>query len=462
MSNQLLFSVAGARGIVGQTIDADVVTRLTLAYCATLPQGPVVVGRDTRPSGESLVHSVIGAVTASGRDVIDVGIATTPTTELVTEKTDAVAGIIVTASHNPVQWNALKFLDHRGIFITKDVSERLLAAYREGRFQFADGRGTGKVRRHATAAAEHIEAILALDLIDVAAIRRRGFTVVLDCINGAGSVIAPRLLDTLGVRVIPLNCSDDGNFYRDPEPRPDNLGDLLEAVRKSGADLGFATDPDADRLALVTGAAKGETACAISEEYTLALATDHVLSKRPGPVVVNLSTSAWIDHVATRHGVPVFRTPVGEAHVVDRMLREGGVVGGEGNGGVILPALHAGRDAMVGMALILQLLADRNATLDGIVRGYPPLVITKAKVALDGAFSPEGISRAIAPMNPVNIDVQDGVKATFADGWIHLRVSNTEGIVRVIAEAPSSERAGALQKAARSALESTWRNPAGA
>jgi len=453
MSNQLLFSVAGARGIVGKTIDADVVTRLTLAYCATLPKGPVVVGRDTRPSGEAFAHSVMGAVMASGRDVIDLEVATTPTTELVTERTDAVAGIIVTASHNPVQWNALKFLDGRGIFITKAVSDRFYAAYKENKFEFADGRGTGTHRRYATAADEHIEAILGLKAIDAERIRSRRFTVVLDCINGAGSVIAPKLLERLGVRVIPLNCEDDGNFYRDPEPTPANLDDLMEAVKKSGADLGFATDPDADRLALVTGHL---TARAISEEYTLALAIDQVMAHDRGDIVVNLSTSAWVDHVAKKHGVQVHRTPVGEAHVVDRMLREKAVIGGEGNGGVIYPRLHAGRDAMVGMALILQLLAETNSTLDEAVRRYPPLVISKAKVALGGTFSPGRISSALGSMNPVKIDLEDGVKAIFADGWIHLRVSNTEGVVRVIAEGPSLERVDALQKDARAVLDASW------
>ncbi len=451
MSSQLLFSVAGARGIVGQTIDADVVTRLTLAYCSILPTGPVVVGRDTRPSGESFAHSVVGAVTGTGRDVIDLGVATTPTVEIVTERTDAVAGIIVTASHNPIEWNALKFLDHRGIFISKDMGAKLHAAYKEGRFSFADGKSTGKIKGYTTAAREHIDAILALDVIDVTAIKRKKFTIVLDCINGAGSVIAPQLLEALGVHVIPLNCVPDGNFYRDPEPRPENLQDLAEAVKKSGAHLGLATDPDADRLALVD-----EKGNAISEEYTLALASDVVLEKHKGPVVVNLSTSAWLDFVAKKHGVPVFRTPVGEAHVVDKMLAEKGVVGGEGNGGVIYPAIHAGRDAMLGMALILQLLASRNVTLSEVVRSYPPLLITKDKVALRGAFAPGRISDALRLNNPVTLDTQDGVKATFADGWIHLRVSNTEGLVRVIAEGPDPKRAAALQKIARDALDASW------
>lgn len=453
MSNQLLFSVAGARGIVGQTIDADVVTRLTLAYCATLPKGPVVVGRDTRPSGEAFMYSVIGAVMASGRDVIDIGIATTPTTELVTEHTDAVGGIVVTASHNPVQWNALKFLDHRGIFITRDVSDRLLASYKESKFQLADGRSMGKRRVYENAAEEHIDAILGLGVINVEKIRSKRFTAVLDCINGAGSVIAPQLLERLGVRVIPLNCEPDGNFYRDPEPTPANLTDLIEAVRKSDADLGFATDPDADRLALVTG---HKDARAISEEYTLAFAVDEVMTHRKGDVVVNLSTSAWVDHVAKKHGVQIHRTPVGEAHVVDRMLREKAVIGGEGNGGVIFPELHPGRDAMIGMALILQFLAETNVSLDEAARRYPPYIITKAKVALAGAFSPQRISDALGAMNPVKIDLEDGVKAVFADGWIHLRVSNTEGVVRVIAEGPSPERVDALQKDARAVLDASW------
>jgi phosphomannomutase len=451
MSSQLLFSVAGARGIVGKTIDADVVTRLTLAYCSVIPDGPVVVGRDTRPSGESFANSVIGAVTSTGRDVIDVDIATTPTVEMVAERTDAVAGIIVTASHNPIEWNALKFIDHRGIFITKEVGSKVHAAFKEGRFAFADGTRTGKISDYTTAAQEHIDAILALDVIDVTAIRRKTFTVVLDCINGAGSVIAPQLLEAMGVHVIPLNCVPDGNFYRDPEPRPENLGDLAEAVKKSKAHLGLATDPDADRLALVD-----EKGIAVSEEYTLALASEVVLEKHRGPVVVNLSTSAWIDFVAHKHGVAVFRTPVGEAHVVDKMLAEKAVVGGEGNGGVIYPALHAGRDAMLGMALILQLLAQRDATLSEIIRGYPPLLITKDKVALRGTFAPGRISDAIRRNNPVTLDTQDGVKATFADGWIHLRVSNTEGLVRVIAEGPDPKRAAALQKIARDALDASW------
>jgi len=451
VSDRLLFSVAGARGIVGRTIDADVVTRLALAFCAVLPEGPVVIGRDTRPSGASFLLSAQGAVTSTGRDCIDLGVASTPTVEIVTKSSGAAGGIIVTASHNPVEWNALKFLDGRGIFIPRESGDRLFAAYNAGDFPCADGRSTGALKRYDTANDEHIDAILALDVIDEDAIRQRGFRVVLDCINGAGSEIAPRLLRRLGVDVVMMNCVPNGDFYRDPEPRPENLADLAARVSDEGADVGFACDPDADRLALVD-----DTGRAISEEYTLALAVDHVLARQRGPVVVNLSTSSIVDHVAGRHEVPVFRTPVGEAHVVERLLAERAVIGGEGNGGVIYPALHPGRDAILGMALILQFLAEGKAPLAERLRDYPPFFITKEKVALGGEFSPGRLSALIADLKPDTIDERDGVKALFGDGWFHLRVSNTEGVVRVIAEAQSEARSNALRERAREILRDSW------
>lgn len=450
MAEKLLFSVAGARGIVGKTIDADVVTRLTLAFCSILPDGPVVVGRDTRPSGDALLRAVIDAVTSTGRDAIDLGVATTPTVEMATEGAGAAGGVIVTASHNPVQWNALKFLDGRGIFITRPVSERLYAAFESGEF-VAGGARAGAVRRDDHTARTHIDAVLGLDAVDVDAIRARRFKVVLDCINGAGSVIAPALLADLGARVVEVDCEPSGDFHRDPEPRPENLSGVAERVRAEGADIGFACDPDADRLALVD-----ETGRAISEEYTLALAIDHVLSKTPGSVVVNLSTSSLVDHVAGAHGAPVFRTPVGEAHVVDRLLSEHGVIGGEGNGGVIYPALHPGRDAILGMALILQFLAERGVSLAQQVRAYPPFHIDKTKVALAGPFAPDRISSLLRDEHPAAIDTQDGVKALFGEGWLHLRVSNTEGVVRVISEAPSAARSREYQETARRILEASW------
>jgi len=451
LSDKLLFSVAGARGIVGKTIDVDVVTRLTLAYCTMLPEGDIVVGRDTRPSGESFMHSAIGAVTATGRDCVDLGIATTPTVEMMVEKLGAAGGIIVTASHNPVEWNALKFLDHRGIFITEDVSKGLYSVYESGEFAFADGRGCGHVKEYTPSAEDHIRAILDLDAVDPKAVAARKFKVVLDCINGAGSVIAPQLLRSLGVEFVASNCETSGDFYRDPEPRPENLQELADLVRKEGADLGFASDPDADRLALVDNLGN-----AVSEEYTLALAVDHVLARGVGPVVVNMSTSSVVEQVARNHAADVYRTPVGEAHVVDLMLKKGAMIGGEGNGGVIYPTLHPGRDAPLGMALILQLLADRGVSLHDQLEQYPPFFITKEKVELGGRFSPESISDLAEGLEPVTIDTLDGVKAYFDNGWFHLRVSNTEGVVRVIAEASTEEGSRELQVKAREILRASW------
>jgi phosphomannomutase len=455
LQDKLLFSVAGARGIVGRGIDVNVVSRLSFAFASVLPPGPIVVGRDTRPSGTSLLSSVIGALTAAGRECINLDIATTPTVELVVEKLQAAGGIIVTASHNPVEWNALKFLDGRGIFINKINSERLHEAFASGRRDLVDAVSTGKITSYERSAEEHIEAILGLHILDVDRITRRSFRVVLDCINGAGSVIAPRLLEAMGATVVELNCATDGNFSHNPEPRAENLHELAERVRTEHADIGFALDPDADRLALVDG--KG---VALSEELTLALAVDQVLhTEKRGPVVVNMSTSAIVDWVAERYRATVLRTPVGEAHVVDTMLEARSPIGGEGNGGVIYPELHPGRDGLVGMALILQLLAERGVTITEQIGEYPVFHMVKEKVSLGGEFSVPAISDLLGALHPAKIDTGDGVKAIFDDGWCHVRVSNTEGIVRIIAESMSKQRTAALCESVRSLLEKSWNRP---
>lgn len=450
--DKLLFSVAGARGIVGKTLNVDVVTRLALSFCATQPPGAIVVGRDTRPSGESLISAVAAAVTATGRECVTLGVATTPTVEMMVEKLGGAGGIIVTASHNGPEWNALKFLDRRGVFIDKATGERVYAAYAEGRYEFVGALATGKITPYERAAGDHIDAILGLHAIDVERIMRRRFKVVIDCINGAGSAIAPDLLEALGAKVVRLHCKTDGDFHRDPEPRAENVRELAEKVREEGADVGFALDPDGDRLALVD-----QTGTALSEEYTLALAVDQVLeTEKKGPVVVNLSTSALVDWVASRHQATVVRTPVGEAMVVDRMLKDLATIGGEGNGGVIYPELHPGRDAMLGIALILQLLADRGKSLRDQINQYPTFFMTKEKIDLAGDFSIPRISGLIEGQEPATISTEDGIKAIFNDGWCHIRLSNTEGLVRIIAESMSSERTEALQGLARKALDGAW------
>jgi phosphomannomutase len=449
--SKLLFSVAGARGIVGESMDEDVVERLTLAFGTILPPGPVVIGRDTRPSGVSLARTAANAIRATGHDCIDLGIASTPTVEMAVERLRASGGLIVTASHNPIEWNALKFLNKQGIFIDQKTSEHLYEVFRSERFKFAGGQSRGKEHTYSQASQDHIDAILSLDEIDAAKIRGCNFTVVLDCINGAGSVIAPQLLASLGVEVIEIDCRTNGDFHRNPEPRPDNLGALAGRVVRQQAAIGFALDPDADRLAVVDD--KGN---AVSEEYTLAFAVDHVLTRRKGVVVVNLSTSSVIDAIAERHGCEVVRTPVGEAHVVAAMLTRDAVIGGEGNGGVIYPTLHPGRDGMIAMALILQLLADRGATCSELIEELPSFIIIKEKTPRKGEFSKEKISHIIQQLKPVKIDERDGVKAVFPDGWFHLRVSNTEGIVRIIVEAASKDKVGRLLDTARKVLEESF------
>ena len=429
-------------------MSVDTAVRLSLAFCSQLPSGSIVVGRDTRPSGESLQCGVVGAVTATGRECIDLGVATTPTVEIMVEKLGAAGGIIVTASHNPVEWNALKFLDSRGMFISKSMGEAVYDAFANERFVFCEARSTGKVIRYRQAVRDHIDSVLGLGVLDLDLIRRRAFRVVVDAINGAGSVIAPDILRELGATVVTMDCKTDGDFHRDPEPRAENLGELAERVKEERADLGCALDPDADRLALVD-----ETGRPIGEEYTLALAVDEILRiERKGPVVVNLSTSAVIDWVADRHGVDVIRTPVGEAHVADAMLSMGAVIGGEGNGGVIYPALHPGRDGILGMALILQLLAARKVTLGQQVSRYPTFYMSKSKMRWDTEFSVERISDLIGGLGPAKIDTQDGVKAIFDDGWFHVRVSNTEGVVRILAESLSPARTEGLVGAAKGIL----------
>ncbi len=448
----LLFSVAGARGIVGESLDTGVVARLTSAFCRILGEGSIVIGRDTRPSGSELESAAAEAIKSSGRECIELGIAATPTVELMVTKMNAAGGIIVTASHNPIQWNALKFLDERGIFISKEMSEKLKSALPpENGLPGKAGETAGRISSYERSADDHIDLLLSLDLVKPAMIAKRAFTVVLDCINGAGSVIAPRLLRELGVEVVKINCKSDGDFYRDPEPRPDNLSDLASAVERSKADLGFALDPDADRLAL---------ACAgigpISEEYTLALSTDFVLSIHESPVVVNMSTSSIIERIAARRGVKLIRTSVGEAHVVKGMLSHGAVIGGEGNGGVIFTPLHPGRDGLVAVALILQFLAERGRTLGEQISSYPPFVIIKKKTPLKGEFDVDKIKLLFQRQNPVKIDATDGVRVDFAEGWVHVRVSNTEGVVRIIAEAETKRKSEDFIKRAEMLLEEVW------
>ena len=435
----LMISISGIRGVVGPALNAEVVCRLAAAFGTWAAPGPVVVGRDSRVSGPMMRYAVIAGLVSTGHDVIDLGIATTPTTEMLVTTHGASGGIIITASHNPEPWNALKLLAPTGLFLSATEGEAVMAIQRDSRIVHKRWDELGTVTEDAAAAEVHIRGILGLAWLDRDRIAARKLHAVVDCTNGAGGMIAPDLLRRLGVQVTELYTEPTGRFSRRPEPTPAHLSDLMAKVREVGADVGFATDPDADRLGLVA-----ETGEALSEEYTLALAADWLLAHAPAPMVVNLSTTSAIDDVCRRHGVPLHRTAVGEVNVVARMLEVGAVIGGEGNGGVILPALHAGRDAMVGMALILQTLANSGRTLSELYAGLPRYyMIKRAQPLARPVTDSELVDLAQAEFGGP-VDTTDGVKVTLANGWVHLRRSNTEPIVRAIAESRDAATAESL------------------
>lgn len=447
MASKLMTGVSGVRGIVGDGLDPEVLLRYTAAFAATLPEGPVVFGRDSRPSGPALRHAVLAALLGAGRRVLDVGVVPTPTVQLSVERFEAAGGIALTASHNPVEWNALKFVGSDGRFLSPRLARVFLASVDEPR-TWPRWDELGVLELVEDAVADHVERILALSEVQPAVIKARRPKVVLDAVHGAGGAIGRSLLEKLGAEVTVLFEEPTGIFPREPEPVAGNLDALANAVREQGADLGMAFDPDVDRLSLVD-----ETGTAIGEEFTLALAADHVLESRPGPVVTNLSTSARIEAVAMRHGQEVVRTPVGEAYVVEGIVDHHARIGGEGNGGVILPALHLGRDAPVAAALILSGWARRGGSLASWAGSLPKFTMVKAKRPLEAEPDFKRVSHEVSKVLPDGqIDNRDGLRISGIRRWIHLRKSSTEPIIRVIAEAETPEEAEALIQAAERGL----------
>jgi phosphomannomutase len=448
----LMVSVSGVRGRVGDTLTPELVAAYAGAFGAwARSQGTsrtIVVGRDSRVSGPLFHRVVIGALQAAGCDVIDVGLTTTPTVQLAVEHHHAAGGLAITASHNPIEWNALKFIGSSGLFLDAESGAAMRALLDEGN-PYVGWEELGVVSHDDDAIRRHIDLVLGLPYLDVKGIRSKRFKVALDCCHGAGGAIMADLLQQFGCEVFGIGMETDGKFPRPPEPVADQLGDLGHLVRQTGAHIGFATDPDVDRLALVD-----ENGRAIGEDWTLALAARVVLARRKGVVVTNLSTSRILDDVAAEAGSTVKRAPVGEVNVALAMRAARAVIGGEGNGGVILPDLHLGRDAPVGVALILQLLHDSGASLSEIVRQYPVYAIVKDKLALlPGPLTNvyEALTKAFADASH---DTQDGLRLSWADSWLHVRPSGTEPIVRVIAEAPSLKEANALVARAREMLTS--------
>lgn len=446
----LIKSISGIRGTIGgrsgEGLGGVDIVRFTAAYCEFIKRGnpsarKIVMGRDARLSGPMVANLVSGTVMAMGLDLVDIGLATTPTTELAVVGEKADGGIIITASHNPGQWNALKLLNADGEFLSDAEGKKVIAIAEAEDFVFSEVDSLGHEMRNDTWGARHIDMVKALSLVDCKAIADAGFTVAVDAVNSVGGIVIPALLRELGVRnVIELNCEANGRFAHTPEPIPENLTQIADLMKEGRADVGFVVDPDVDRLAIVM-----ENGEMFVEEYTLVAVADYVLSHTPGNTVSNLSSSRALRDVTLRHACSYEAAAVGEVNVVKKMKDIGAVIGGEGNGGVIYPELHYGRDALVGVALFLTLLAKSGKKVSELKKQYPAYAIAKNKIQLtpeiDVDLILEKMKEKYASERVTDID---GVKIDFPDCWVHLRKSNTEPIIRIYSEAPTMEQAVAL------------------
>jgi len=430
----LMVSVSGIRGIVGDGLDPNTLVKYVSAY-ADYCGGKIVVGRDARITGEMVYHLVVGTLLAKGIDVVDIGITPTPTVLLTVSKLKASGGIAISASHNPNEWNALKLLNNKGEFMFPEEHKDYIDLL-EKSDNYVSWDKIGKLTVDNTALQSHINAVLSMQYIDVEAIKKRKFRVLLDCVNGAGVYVMPQLLKEFGCEVIEYDCEKTGIFTRKPEPLPENLIGTMESVKKHNVDIGIVVDPDVDRLVLITE--KGET---FGEENTIAQAVKFVLSKEKGNSVVNLSTTRSIDDIAKANNCEVFRSPVGEANVVKKMKEVNAIIGGEGSGGVIFPALHYGRDALVGTAIILQHLLEFGGKLSELKAELPEYHIAKAKIDV-GTKNPDSLIKSLeSKYSKQNINTDDGLRIDFEDHWVHFRKSNTEPIIRCIVEAKTELKA---------------------
>lgn len=451
MYEGLMVSVSGVRGRVGEALTPEIVARFAAGFGAWAASRAdtrrIVLGRDARVSGPMFHRVVVGALQSVGCDVIDVGLAPTPTIQMAVEEHHAAGGLAITASHNPIEWNALKFIGASGLFLDGEEAASMRAVV-EGTIPRASWDRLGRVEEDVGAVARHVDRVLTIPFIDVERIRQKRFTVALDCVRGAGGVVMPTLLERLGCRVEAINLETDGRFPRPPEPVAEHLGDLERLVRDTGANVGLAVDPDVDRLAVVSDAGK-----AIGEDWTLAFAARVVLRHRPGPVVANLSTSRIVDDVAAEAGTTVIRAPVGEVNVAVRMRSERAAIGGEGNGGVILSEVHLGRDAPVGAALLLQMMAEDGEPVSSVVQRYPRYSIVKDKLDRPNVSLAAVYDVLRDGMRGAEVDMQDGLRLSWPDRWVHVRPSGTEPIVRVIAEAPTEAAARELIARSREPLD---------
>ena len=450
----LIKSISGIRGtiggVAGEGLNPLDITKFVAAYATlirkttTVQSNTIVVGRDARISGEMVRSCVCGTLMGMGFDVIDIGLASTPTTELAVTMSGSCGGIILTASHNPRQWNALKLLNEKGEFLNAAEGGEVLALAAAEAFEFADIDHIGHYIKDDSYDQKHIDSVLALDLVDVEAIRKAGFKVAIDCVNSVGGVVLPKLLRQLGVETIEeLYCDPTGDFQHNPEPLAQNLTDIMGLMKKADLDVAFVVDPDVDRLAIID-----ENGDMYGEEYTLVTVADYILQHTPGNTVSNLSSTRALRDVTRKYGLEYNASAVGEVNVTTKMKETGAVIGGEGNGGVIYPASHYGRDALVGIALFLTYLAKKQMTVSELRKTYPAYYMAKNRIDLTPDVDVDAILVKVKEIY-ANEEVNDidGVKIDFPDKWVHLRKSNTEPIIRVYSEAGSPEEAEAIGEA---------------
>ena len=446
----LIKSISGIRGTIGGKVDENLTPidaiKFAAAYGSWLKgqsgkeHVKVVIGRDARISGEMIQNLVQYTLIGLGIDVVNIGLSTTPTVEVAVPLEKADGGIILTASHNPKEWNALKLLNNKGEFVSDEDGKAILRIAQENDFSFATVDNLGKLSHDDQYIDLHIEKVLALPLVTPEAIQKKKFRVVVDAVNSTGGIAIPRLLERLGVEVVKLYCEPNGHFPHNPEPLKEHLGDICKRVVEEKADFGIVVDPDVDRLAFITD--QGEM---FGEEYTLVACADYVLGKTKGNVVSNLSSSRALRDIAQKHGVTYSAAAVGEVNVVTEMKRVGAIIGGEGNGGIIYPELHYGRDALVGVALFLSLLAKRGSSVQQLRESYPAYFMSKNKIQLTEQINPDQILKAMEQKYAhEQTTTIDGLKIDFSESWVHLRKSNTEPIIRIYTEAKSQKEADEL------------------
>lgn len=446
----LIKSISGIRGTIGGTQGANLTPIDAVKYAAAYGQWirsqrdkenyRVIVGRDARISGEMIQQLVMQTLVGMGIHVVDLGLSTTPTVEMAVTMEHADGGIILTASHNPKQWNALKLLNHYGEFLNAEAGQEILNIAEQGTIDFALVDDLGNISKNDAYIDLHIDEILNLPLVNKSAIERAGFKVVVDAVNSTGGIAVPLLLEALGVHPVKLYCTPNGEFPHNPEPLKEHLGDLMEKVVKEHADFGIVVDPDVDRLAFVD-----EKGNMFGEEYTLVAVADYVLKNTPGNTVSNMSSSRALRDVTLMHGGSYFASAVGEVNVVEKMKDTHAVIGGEGNGGIIYPELHYGRDSLVGIALFLSHLAEEKVSASSLRGRYPFYFMSKEKIELTPELDVDGILKTIAQKYASEeLSTIDGVKIDFAENWVHLRKSNTEPIIRIYTEAKTQQEANLL------------------